>query len=76
MTKKAMEKKALAEHKIEGVLTFKSIDRITAKFELSDEGQMGNRNIEFPADVVPEKFDPTIHAIVGAYTVEFRVIKK
>lgn len=66
----------IKEHKITGELKYKSMDRITAKFELEDKGQMGNRNIEFPASVIPEDFDPTIHEITGSYAVEFKVVKK
>jgi len=68
--------KTLKSHKIEGKLKFKSIDRITAKFSMEDVGQMGNRNIEFPADVIPEKFDPTLHEITGSFLVEFKVKEK
>lgn len=66
----------VAKKKIEGKLIFKSVDRMTAKFELEDQGQEGNRNILFPASLFPADFDPTVDVVEGSYTVEFRVLRK
>ncbi|MFH1627549.1 MAG: hypothetical protein ABIE47_02360 [Pseudomonadota bacterium] len=71
-----VKKKILKKHKIEGKVIYKSLDQITAKFSMEDVGQMGNRNIEFPADVIPEEFDPTLHEITGSFSVEFQVSEK
>jgi len=71
-----MKKKILKKHEIQGDLTFKSLDQIAARFSMEEKGQMGSRNIEFPADLIPEEFDPTIHEITGSFSVEFKVKEK
>jgi len=62
--------------KISGRLVFKSLDRMTAKFEFEDKGQEGNRNILFPASLFPVDFDPTQDKVEGSYSVEFKVLRK
>jgi len=72
MPKEDKSKKVL--HEISGKLVYQSMDEITVKFYMEDKGQMGNRNIDFPARLIPENFDPTIHEIVGEYSVAFRMV--
>lgn len=71
--KEEMTDSVLAEHKIKGALTYKGGDKIQARFEMEDMGQVSNRGIAFPADVIPESFDHSIHHVVGQYQVKFVV---
>lgn len=70
---KTKEKGNEVVHEIEGKLMFKSIDRMVARFTMEDKGQGSNRNVEFPANLFPEDFDPTVDTVDGSYSMEFSV---
>ena len=68
--------KRIGSKKIEGAVIYKSNDRITAKMELEDQGQMGNRGIDFPAADFPDDYDPTTDYVVGTYMIEYGVMRR